>query len=100
MGVHRRSRVLLVVLLFEFQNEVYSKKLEFTIYKPETDLKKIDIRNKVKNNKINDMNNEEVVHPSDDITNDDYNNIETMKLNTNGPTETIVFIPFLITHYN
>ena len=50
--------------------------LEFNIYKPETGLKKIDSNINVIDNEIDDMNDEEVVHPSDDLTDDDYSNIE------------------------
>ena len=56
--------------------EAHPKKLEFNINKPETDLKKIDFNINVNDDEINDMNNEEAVHPSDDITDDDYSNIE------------------------
>ena len=56
--------------------ETYPKKLEFNINKPETDLKKKDFNMNVNNHKIDDMNDKEVVHPSDDLPDDDYSNIE------------------------
>ena len=59
--------------------EANPKKLEFNINKPETDLKKINSNFNVNDNVINDMNNEETVHPSGDLTDDDYSNIENHK---------------------
>ena len=44
--------------------------------KPKTDLKKIDFNINVNDNEIDDMNDEEVVHLSGDLTDDDYSNIE------------------------
>ena len=55
--------------------EAHQKKLEFIIDKPETGLKKINFNINVNNDKIDDTNDKEVVHPSDNLTNDDYNNI-------------------------
>ena len=52
------------------------KKLEFNIDRPETDLKKIDFNINVNNDEIDDMNDEKAVHPSGDLTDDDYSNIE------------------------
>ena len=60
----------------EKKHETHPKKLEFNIDKPETGLKKIDFNTNVSNNEIDDMNNIEAVHPSGDLTNDDYSNIE------------------------
>ena len=48
--------------------EAHPKKLEFNIDKPETGLKKIDFNININDDKINDMNKEKVVHPSEDIT--------------------------------
>ena len=49
----------------------HPKKLEFNIDKPDTDLKKIDFNISVSDNEIYDMNNQETVHLSDDLTDDD-----------------------------
>ena len=70
------SRALYVDWEIEKTLEVYLKKLEFNIDKPETDLKKIDFNINVNTDEINDMNNEEAVHPNNDITDNDYNNID------------------------
>ena len=56
--------------------EANPKKLKFNINKPETDLKKIDFNINVNDDEINDMNNEEAVHPSGDLTDDNDSNIE------------------------
>ena len=56
--------------------EANPKKLEFNIDKTETNLKKIDLNINVNDNEINDMNNQEALHPSGDIPNDNNNNIE------------------------
>ena len=56
--------------------EAHPKKLEFNMDKPKTYLKKIDFNIIVNDNKINDMNDRGAVHPSDDLTDDDYSNIE------------------------
>ena len=56
--------------------ETPSKKLEFNINKPETGLKKIAFSINVNDNGIDDMNNKKVVHPSNDLTDDDYSSIE------------------------
>ena len=53
-----------------------SKIIEFNIDKPETGLKKIDFNIITNNDEIDDMNNNEMVHPSDDLTDDMYNNID------------------------
>ena len=44
--------------------------------KPGPGLKKIDFNINVIDNEINDMNTKKVVNPSDDLTDDDYNNIK------------------------
>ena len=54
----------------------HSKKLELNIDKPKLGLKKINFNINVIDNEINDMNNKEVVHQSNDLTADDYNSIE------------------------
>ena len=59
--------------------EAHPKKIEFNINKPETDLKKIDFNIYVNDNEIDDMNDKEVVHPSDDLTDDNYSNSEDDK---------------------
>ena len=58
------------------RGDSYLKKLEFNIDKPEAGLKKIDFNITVNNDEIDDMNNNKVVSPSDDLTDDDYSNIE------------------------
>ena len=52
------------------------KKIEFNIDKPETGLKKIDFNIITNNDEIDDMNDDEIVHPSDDLADDVYNNID------------------------
>ena len=56
--------------------ETHPKTLEFNINKSETDLKKIDLNINVNDNKIDDINGKEAVHPSDDLTDGDYRSIE------------------------
>ena len=58
----------------EKTSETHPKKLEFNINKPETGLKKIDFNIIVNNNEIDDMNDNKIVYPSDDLTDDVYNN--------------------------
>ena len=55
--------------------ETHSKKIEFNIDKPETGLKKIYFNIITNNNEIDDMNDNEIVHPSDDLADNMYNNI-------------------------
>ena len=55
--------------------ETHLKKIEFNIGKPETSLKKIDFNIITNNNEIDDMNNDIIVHPSDELADDMYNNI-------------------------
>ena len=50
--------------------ETHSKKIEFNIEKPETGLKKIDFNIIINNDEIDNMNNNEIVHPSDDLADD------------------------------
>ena len=54
--------------------ETHSKKIEFNIDKPETGLKKIDFNIINNNNEIDDMNDDEIVHPSDDLADNMYKN--------------------------
>ena len=56
--------------------ETHPKKLEFNIDKPKTGLKKIDFNIIVDNDEIGDMNDDKIVHPSDDLADDVYNNID------------------------
>ena len=63
----------------EKTTEAHPKKLEFNMDKPETGLKKIDFNINVTDDEIDDMNNKEVVHPSDDLTDDVCSNIEDHK---------------------
>ena len=60
--------------------ETCLKKLEFNINKSGTGLKKIDFNINVNNDEVDDINNKIVVHPSNDLTNDDYSNIEDNKI--------------------
>ena len=60
----------------EKTTEAHPKKLKFNIDKPETDLKKIDFNINSCDDKIDDINNKETVHPDNDLTDDDYSNIE------------------------
>ena len=60
-------------------SEFHPKKLELNINKSETGLKKLDFNINVNEDKIDDMNDKKVVHPSDDLTDYDYNNIENYK---------------------
>lgn len=50
--------------------------IKFNINKPETGLKKIDFNIIANNNEFNDMNDNEMNHPSDDLADDMYNNID------------------------
>ena len=56
--------------------ETHPKKLEFNVKKPETGLKKIGSNINVNDNEIDDMNDEEAVHLSNDLTDYEYSNIE------------------------
>ena len=55
--------------------ETHLKKMEYNIDKPETGLKKIDL-NINNNDEINVMNDDTMVHPSDDLADDMYNKID------------------------
>ena len=65
-----------VNLEIEKTPEPHPKKLEFNIDKSEAGLKKIDFNIAVNDDEIDEQNDNKVVHPSDDITADDYSNIE------------------------
>ena len=56
--------------------ETNPKKLEINIDKPEIDLKTIDFNININDDKIDDINNKEAVHPNDDLTDDNNSNIE------------------------
>ena len=56
--------------------ETHSKKLEFNIDKPLTGLKKIYFNIITINDEINDMNDDEMVHPNDYLADNMYNNID------------------------
>ena len=60
----------------EKTSETYSKKLEFNIDKPETGLMKIDFNIIVNNDEINDLNDNKIVYPNDDLADDVHNNID------------------------
>ena len=55
----------------EKTSEAHLQILEFNIKKPETDLKKIDFNTNINDNEIDDMNNKEKVHSSDDLIDDE-----------------------------
>ena len=55
--------------------EIHSKKIEFNINKPETGLKKIDFNIITNNDENDDMKDNKIVHPSDVLADDMYNNI-------------------------
>ena len=73
------SHTLCVDWKIEKTPEARSKKLEFNIDKPKTGLKKIDFNININDNEIDDMNSQEVVHSSDDLTDDECSNIEDHK---------------------
>ena len=75
-------------------------KWEFNIDKPETDLKKIGFNINVNEDKTNDMNDEEAVHPSNDLTNDDYSNIEDHETQQEWANRKIMYILLLKKNYN
>ena len=56
--------------------EAHPKELEFNINKPETGLKKTHFNININENVINDMNDKETVHSSNDLTDDECSNIE------------------------
>ena len=60
--------------------KTHLKKLEFNINKPEIGLKQIDFNINVINTEIDDVNDKKVVHPSDDLIDDDYSNIEDQEI--------------------
>ena len=60
--------------------EANPKKLEFNIDKPERDLRKIDFNINTNDYEIDDINNKEAVHPSDDLTDDECINIEDYEI--------------------
>ena len=74
--------------------EAHPKKLEFNIDKPETGLKKIDFNIIVNNNEIDDMNNEAIVHPNDDLANDNYSNIEDPEIQQKQTNRNIFYTLF------
>ena len=65
-----------VIWEIEKTPETPPKKLDFKINKPETGLKKIHFSIIVNNNEIDGMNNNKIDHPSDDLADDVYNNID------------------------
>ena len=67
--------VLYVDWKTEKKPEIDLKKVEFNIDKPETDLKKIEFDINVNDDKIDDMNNNEIVHLNDGLA--DNNNSDT-----------------------
>ena len=60
--------------------ETHSKKLEFIIDKLETGLNMINFNITINDDEIDIMNNNKVVHSSDDIADDDYSYIEVHKI--------------------
>ena len=55
---------------------IHLKKLEFNIHKPGTSLKKIDFNIIVNKDEIDDMNDNKIVYPSDDLADDVHNKID------------------------
>ena len=62
--------------------ETHPKKLEFNIDKFETGLKKIDFNVNVIDNEINDMNYKKIALPSNELSKDEYSNIEKTRNST------------------
>ena len=64
-------------VIWEIKNtpETHPKGVEFYIDKPETGLKKIDINIIVNNEKIDDIDDNKMIHPSDDLTDNMCSNI-------------------------
>ena len=56
--------------------EANPKEVEFNINKPEIDLKKIDFNVNLNNDRIDDKNDKETIHPSGDLTDNNDSNIE------------------------
>ena len=83
----------------EKTSETPLKKLEFNMDKPETGLEKIDFNIITNNDEINDMNDDNIVCHSDNLTNDVYSNTNTRIYNRNRlPIK--VFTPLPIPNYN
>ena len=80
--------------------EAHPKKLELKIDKPETVLKKIDFNININDNEIDDMNDKEIVHLSDDLIDDDYNNIEDHETQIERTNQNKSFTLLLITNYS
>ena len=68
----------------ERTTEAHPKKLEFNINKPETGLKKIDFNINVNDDEIDDMNDKEAVHSSNDLVDEECSNIEKNKTQHKG----------------
>ena len=67
--------------------------------KPEIGLKKIDFNMIINDDEIDDMNNDKVVQPSDNLTDDDHSNIEDHEIQQKQ-TNCNSFTLLLITYYN
>ena len=67
------------------------KKLEFNIDKPETSLKKIYFNIINTNDEIDDMNDDKMVHPSNDLTDDMYNNINHHNIHQKQTNHNILY---------
>ena len=76
------------------------KKLEFHINKIVTGPKKIDFNINVNAIEIDDIINKEVIHLSDDLTDNGYSNIEDHETQHERTNQTIVFILLLIMNYS
>ena len=68
------SYTLCVNWEIEKTHETHSKKLEFNIDKPKTGLKNIDFNIITNKNEVDDMNDDKMAYPSDNLTNDVYSN--------------------------
>ena len=70
-------------------HETHPKMLEFNIDIPETGLKKINFNIITNNDEIDDMSDNKIVYPSDNLTNDMYQNVQ-QKQTTHNSLYTIV----------
>ena len=72
--------------------KTHLKKLEFNIDKPETGLKKIDLNININKNEIDVMKDDKMVHPSDDLADDIYNNIDYDNVDQKQTTNDNIYI--------
>ena len=88
----------------EKTTEANPMKIKFNIDKPKTDMKKIDFNININvngnGNEINHMNNKEAIHPSGELTDDDFSNIVDHKTQHERINQNNIFILLLKTNYN